>query len=268
MSGGNPQIRPEVGNTFTVGLVYQPQWLQGFDLSVDWLRVKLTDAIESFTVQQIVDQCYLNGDQDQCARITRDTSSGTDLIVFVNQSKQNINKSMFDGIDFEVGYSHAVSLLGGNERIGARLFGTYLMESSTTNFFGLKTDNTGSVPAQLFKKKANLVLNYSNGPFSWNMNGRYIGGGVTTPTWNQPNATTGAIKWDVADNHIGGSVFWDTRVAWRMSVAAGELELFANVQNLFNRDPPLVLTQGIGTQTAGNYDQIGRRYVAGVNLKF
>ncbi|MFO1502425.1 MAG: TonB-dependent receptor [Steroidobacteraceae bacterium] len=267
VSGGNPQIRPEVGNTFTVGLVYQPQWLQGFDLSVDWLRVKLTDAIESFTVQQIVDQCYLNGDQDQCARITRDTSSGTDLIVFVNQSKQNINKSMFDGIDFEVGYSHAVSLLGGNERIGARLFGTYLMESSTTNFFGLKTDNTGSVPAQLFKKKANLVLNYSNGPFSWNMNGRYIGGGVTTPTWNQPNATTGAIKWDVADNHIGGSVFWDTRVAWRMSVAAGELELFANVQNLFNRDPPLVLTQGIGTQTAGNYDQIGRRYVAGVNLK-
>ncbi len=268
VSGGNPEIRPEVGDTFTLGLVYQPDWLPGFDVSVDWLRVKLTDAIESFTVQQIVDQCYLNGDQDQCARITRDTSSGTDLIVFINQSKQNINKSMFDGIDFEMGYSHAVNLLGGNERISARLFGTYLMESSTTNFFGLKVDNTGSVPAQLFKKKANLVLNYSNGPFSWNMNGRYLSGGATTLTWNQPNATTGAITWNVADNHTGGSVYWDTRVAYRLDVGGGEMELFANVQNLFDRDPPLVLTQGIGTQTSGNYDQIGRRYVAGVNLKF
>ena len=55
VSGGDPNIRPEKGDTFTIGLVYRPDWLPGFDLSVDWLRVKLSDAIESYTVQQIID---------------------------------------------------------------------------------------------------------------------------------------------------------------------------------------------------------------------
>ena len=267
VSGGDPNISPEKGDTFTVGLVYRPEWLPGFDMSVDWLRVQLNDSIESFTAQQIVDQCYQNGDQDQCARITRDTSSGTDVIVFVNQAKQNINKALFNGVDFEVGYSHAVTLLGGGERISARLFGTYLIEASTTNFFGVKTDNTGSVPLQYFKKKANMSLGYSRGGFSWNLNGRYNSGGSTNLTWNQPDAN-GVTNWNVADNHTGGSVYWDTRMSYRMPVGGGEVELFGNVQNLFDRNPPLVLQQGVGLQTAGGYDQIGRRYVAGVNLKF
>lgn len=268
VSGGDPNIRPEKGDTFTVGLVYRPEWLPGFDMSVDWLRVKLSDAIESYTVQQIIDKCYLDGDQDQCARITRDTSSGTDLIVFINQSKQNINKSMYNGVDFELGYSRRITLFGGAERLGARLFGTYLIESSTTNFAGVKTDSTGSLPAQLFTKKANLVVTYTNGPFSFNLNGRYNNGGANSLNWNVPNSSGTVTTWNVADNHTGGSVYWDTRVAYRINVGGGELELFGNVQNLFDRDPPLVLLQGIGTQTAGGYDQIGRRYVAGVNLKF
>jgi outer membrane receptor protein involved in Fe transport len=264
--GGNPEIKPEKGDTFTVGLVYQPDWLPGFDMSVDWLRVKLSDAIEQYSAQDIVNKCYLEGDQDQCSKITRDASSGTDVIIFVNQSKQNINKSMYDGVDFELGYSHGIHVFGGAERLSARLFGTYLRESSTTNFAGVKTDNTGSLPAQLFTKKANMVLTYMNGPFSWNLNGRYNNGGYTSSTWNVPPAT-GAITW-VADNHTGGSVYWDTRIGYRLSVGGGDLELFGNVQNLFDRDPPLVLQQGIGLQTAGGYDQIGRRYVVGVNLKF
>jgi outer membrane receptor protein involved in Fe transport len=268
VSGGNPEIRPEVGDTFTVGLIYRPNWLPGFDISVDWLRVKLADAIEAYTVQTIVDKCYLDGDEDQCARITRDASSGTDLITFVNQSKQNINKSLFDGIDFELGYSHSINLFGGGERVSARLFGTYLRESSTTNFAGVKTDSTGSLPAQLYTKKANLVLSYLNGPLSWNLNGRYNNGGTNSLNWNVPGANGIVTTWNVADNHTGGSVYWDTRVAWRINMGKGDIELFGNVQNLFDRDPPKALLQGIGLQTAPGYDQIGRRYVAGVNLKF
>jgi outer membrane receptor protein involved in Fe transport len=269
VSGGNPNILPEKGDTFTVGLVYRPMWLPGFDVSVDWLRVKLTDAIEAYTVQQIIDKCYEDGDQDQCARITRDTSSGTDLIVFINQSRQNINKAMYDGLDFEMGYSRRINLFGGGERLTARLFGTYLLESSTTNFAGVKTDNTGSLPAQLFTKKANLSLGYMNGPFSWNINGRYNNGGTTNLNWNVADANGTVATWNVSDNRTGGSVYWDTRLAYRLELGGGgDIEIFGNVQNLFDRDPPLVLLQGIGLQTSGGYDQIGRRYVAGVNVRF
>lgn len=268
VSGGNPSIEPEKGDTFTVGLVYRPGWLPGFDLSVDWLRVELSDAIEAYTAQTIVDRCYQDGDQDQCARITRGLdASGNDIIVFINQSKQNINKATFDGVDFELGYTRAIHLLGGSERLSVRLLGTYLIEASTTNFAGVKTDSTGSLPAQYFTRKLNLNLSYMNGGFSWSLNGRYNNGGATTLTWNQPDAN-GVINWNVADNHTGGSVYWDTRLAYRLPVGNGEVEVFGNVQNLFDRDPPLVLLQGVGAQTAGGYDQIGRRYVMGVSMRF
>jgi len=267
VSGGNPNIRPEVGKTFTVGLIYRPDWLQGFDMSVDWLRVQLNDAIESFTPQQIVDQCYLNGDQDQCAHITRDASTGTDRIIFVNVSKQNINKALFDGVDFELGYSHGIDLLGGGERLSARLIGTYLREASTTNFFGVKVDNTGSLPAQYFTKKVNLNLAYTRDAFSWSLNGNYNNGGTTNLNWNRPDAS-GVTNWNTADNHTGASVYWDTRLSYRVPLGAGDVEFFGNVRNLFDRDPPLVLTQGVGAQTTGGYDQLGRRYVIGVNMRF
>jgi outer membrane receptor protein involved in Fe transport len=268
VSGGNPNIRPEVGNTFTVGLVYRPDWLAGFDMSVDWLRVKLNGAIASYTPQQIVDRCYLNGDLDQCANITRDASTGTDRIIFVNRQVQNINHALFSGIDFEVGYSHGIKVLGGGERIRARVIGTYLIEASTTNFLGQKTDSTGSLPAQYFTRKINLNVDYTRGAFSWGLGANYNNGGTTDLNWNQPDAD-GVINWSAADNHTGASVYWNTRLSWSLALShGGELEFFGNVQNLFDRDPPLVLTQGIGTQTAGGYDQIGRRYVAGVNLRF
>jgi outer membrane receptor protein involved in Fe transport len=51
-------------------------------------------------------------------------------------------------------------------------------------------------------------------------------------------------------------------------LGAGDVEFFGNVRNLFDRDPPLVLTQGVGAQTTGGYDQLGRRYVIGVNMRF
>src|SRR6185369_5016122 len=44
--GGNPNLTPEEANTFTAGVVYRPNWLPGFDVSVDWLRVSLKGAIE------------------------------------------------------------------------------------------------------------------------------------------------------------------------------------------------------------------------------
>jgi outer membrane receptor protein involved in Fe transport len=128
-------------------------------------------------------------------------------------------------------------------------------------------ENTGSVPAQYFTKKVNLSLGYSRGGLSWNLNGRYNNGGANSLAWNLPDAN-GVTNWNVADNHTGGSVYWDTRLSYRMDLGGADVELIGNVQNLFDRDPPLVLLQGVGAQTSGGYDQIGRRYVVGLNLRF
>lgn len=270
VSGGDPNIKPETGDTYTVGFVYRPNWLPDFSMSVDWLSVKLKNAIELLSTQQIVDQCYVQGDEQQCARITRaiDVGTGQDRIIFINQQRQNLGKATYEGIDFEFGWSRGINLLGGSERLTARLFGTYLLESSTTNFAGVKTDNTGSVGSQHFEKRVNLTLGYQRGGFGWNLNGRYDDGGINSIFNNVQDANGVVATWNVADNSTGSSVYWDTRVSYRFTMGGVETELFGNVQNLFDRDPPWISTvQGIG-QTAGNYDLIGRRFAAGINLRF
>ena len=266
VNGGNPEVEPEEGNTFTAGFVYRPNWVPNLSLSVDWLRVSLKGAIETLQAQDVIDRCYINGDTDQCARITRDPS--TNIILFVPQTAQNLSRSYHESVDVEVGYSHGINLFGGNERIGVRLFGSYLIESSTTDSKGVKTDSTGSVLLNYYKRKINANFSYSNGPFRWNLSARYNNGGKMNTSYNVYRESLGGVLYDVADNTIGSSVYWDTRLGYDIPVASGELELFANVTNLFDRDPPLVLTENSSAQTGGDYDTIGRRFVVGFNMRF
>lgn len=274
VSGGNPALKPEEADTYTVGFVYRPEWLPGFDVSVDWLSVSLTDAIESLTSQQIVDACYVNGDADQCTRITRD--AGTNRITFIDQQFQNLSKAKISGVDLEIGYMRAITLLGGNERIGFRTFVSWLDENSRTNSLGVKTDSVGNVPLQLNEWKATAMLNYMNGPFRWNLQARYVGDGYQSDVWNVPNAQGVVTTWDVADNEIGSVTYLDTRLGYEIPLGDGTMEIYANVNNLLDRTPPRIMTQfasgtlraDTGLGTISSYDLQGRRYAVGVSLRF
>jgi outer membrane receptor protein involved in Fe transport len=266
VQGGNPEVNPETANTVTVGLVFTPEFLPGFDMSIDWLRVELKDAIEQLAAQQVIDQCYLNGDQEQCAKIFRDPT--TTAILYIPQIYENLSLATTEAVDAEIGYTRAINLLGGNERFSARLIGSYLIENSTTSAAGVKTDQTGSVAFNLQQTKVNLLTTYINGPFSWNISGRYIGGGKLNTLWNTVRPQTGAIYWDVADNDVGAVIYWDTRIGYNLDIGGGRVELFANVQNLTDKDPPIIRGDNISTQVSGGYDRMGRRYVVGFNLEF
>jgi iron complex outermembrane receptor protein len=270
VQGGNPEVKPEEADTYTAGFVYRPQWLPGFDVSVDWLSVDVAGSIEQFQAQEIVDACYIRNDPDQCANITLDALGEVTL---VNQTFQNVSKANISGVDLEMGYSHPVKIFGGNEQIGVRLFASYLEENSTTNSTGVTTDRAGQVAGapivySLPQKKATANLNYSRGPFRSFVQLRYIGGAV----YDAQNGI-GVNNFVVADNDIASIVYTDARVSWDMSFGDTELELFGNVTNLFDRDPPVVpfftaATAAPAQYNAGVYDVVGRRFALGVNVKF
>jgi len=267
VTGGNPSLDPERANTYTFGVVYRPSWFSGFDMSVDWLSVSLRDMIASLTAQQIVDGCYKNGDQDQCALITRDANN---VITFVNSSYQNLTKAKIAGVDAELGYSHRVTIVGGDERLGLRMFTSYLDQNSRTNSAGVKTDLVGDINSQLLKWKATAMLTYGNGPLSWNLQARYLGKGLLSTTYNIPTAT---VPWNVSNNTIGSVTYFDTRLGYKIPMGDGSLELYGNINNLLDRNPPQVLAvfgglYANGGQYSSVYDGLGRRFAVGFNLKF
>src|SRR3546814_9326062 len=45
-SGGNPGLKLETADTFTVGAVFQPDWFPNFRLSIDYYDIKVAGAID------------------------------------------------------------------------------------------------------------------------------------------------------------------------------------------------------------------------------
>ncbi len=55
---GNTNLSPERGQTTEIGVVYQPDFLPGFQISMDYYRIAVKGIISAPSLQQIVDGCF------------------------------------------------------------------------------------------------------------------------------------------------------------------------------------------------------------------
>ncbi|MCH7501892.1 MAG: TonB-dependent receptor [Proteobacteria bacterium] len=114
--GGQPNVIPETGDTFTAGLVWSPEFGDSnTTVTLDYWQVDIEDGISSLGVQFILDQCHLAGDQTQCAKITRNADFSVaqilDLDINVaDQGAQGIDTEIRWGMDTDVGQWEAALL--------------------------------------------------------------------------------------------------------------------------------------------------------------
>lgn len=273
-SNGTPDIQPEEARTKTFGAVYQPAWAQGLSASLDWYEVEVTDNINQITAGQVVSGCYQDGDVDLCQFITRggepsleDPSINYISLVGVPYFNQNSVKA--SGVDFEIGFRTDVDWFGGGESVNVRVLGSYLKERSNTNSVGLTTELQGNFG--LPKWTALVSGSYNRGPLSLSMTTRYTDSMLINPNWNFNGSST---RWDVYDNKVNTEVLVDARVGYNFAAAGGNLGLFLNINNLFDRDPHEFLTGAFnsgfstGTGLGVTGDERGRRYTLGMRLNF
>ena len=279
VSGGNPSVNPEEGKTYTAGFVYQPDWLDGLSLSIDWYDISIKDNINAFGVANILSGCYQEKDADLCKLIERTGPPITDIngksiasISIVNDVFINVNSQDATGVDFEVSYGTNVDWFGGGEFFNVRALGSYLSENSRTNSAGLKTlsEGTFGLPDWKFQVSAG----YNRGPLNLNLQARFTAETLQSLNNNiyQANFKGGAVRYDVADNTVDSSVLVDGRISYNFAYKGGNINLFGNVNNLFDEDPQEFLealsglSQAVGDGHVG--DKRGRRYVVGFKFDF
>jgi len=265
-SGGNPNVNPEKADTITFGGVYQPSWAQGVALSVDYYDIKIKGAIAQLGAQNIIDQCYA-GATALCDQITRDPQ--TDRIVRIDDVFLNVNQARTRGIDFEASYNANIAVFGGAETLSLRAFATYIAENSTTNLGAAKVDRVGETGGGFGKVDAphwtgTASVTYANGPLSLFLQERYIGSGTYDATW-----TEGV---DIDDNHVSAAWYTNLEARYSFEALGGDQELFFNVSNLFDKNPPLAPQASYYTGTThtnvGLFDMIGRRFTAGLRFEY
>jgi iron complex outermembrane receptor protein len=100
--GGNPNLDPESGDSFTAGVAWSPEFAPGFSMTVDYWKISLDDAIAPLSAQNILSSCANTADPVSCALITRFSSGDID---FVFSDNQNLGSYKREGLDFNFKYS-------------------------------------------------------------------------------------------------------------------------------------------------------------------
>lgn len=270
-AGGNPNLDPETSKTYTVGFVFQPRFAPGLSSSVDYWNVDIDGAIGSLGFQRIVDDCFASPGSGVCSLVTRDPV--TNRLSQVRNITQNIAAAAGRGIDVELGYTRPISLFAENERLSLRLFWSHLIENSTTTdranpdtYFDLAGQTgVGVLP----KDSVTATQSYDIGRFNLSLSQRFISDGVYNKRYNLPG-----VRRDVLDNSVPSVLYVNLAARYAWDIGGGSLELYGNVQNLFDRDPPITptvfdasLAQTGNQVNAGLFDLLGRRFTLGVRFK-
>ena len=265
-STGNPTVRPERADTFTGGIVFQPSIPQGLSLSVDWYRIDNKDAIAQLGAQSILNDCFA-GAQQFCSLITRDPS--TRQVVFIENKYLNVARERVGGTDIELDYQHGIQLLGGGpEHVAARLIGSYLAHNSVTNQSIGTIDYAGQVGDGFNLPRLQVLaeFTYGNGPYRVLLQERFIGTGVIDVNYSEGV--------DIDRNTVPSIVYTDLDLKYTRPRQGGWplIEIYGHVTNLFDRDPPSVpnYTDFTGATPTNKtvYDVLGRRFSAGVTVRF
>lgn len=102
--GGNAQLGPEQGESYTIGFGWNPSFLDGFSMMIDYWNVDLERAISSYTVNAVLDKCIREGLADFCNKIDR--TDGTGFVDRVMTLQENVGTMKARGIDLSMNLNH------------------------------------------------------------------------------------------------------------------------------------------------------------------
>ena len=247
-SGGNIDLTEEQAETFTVGAVFTPSFLPGFDLTVDYWDITISNAISAVAAGDILDGCFDSADFPNvpfCGQFERRSDGGlSDL----TSGQINFAQLEAAGVDVAAGYSFDV----GENAFGIRMVGTW--QERLNQFFN-PLDLTEVDPEIREISRPEYVGNVT---LSWSRD-RY---GLNFQT-NYQSAVAVAELEDILDGQFGDFGFFDESFVFDVNGTFElneRLSLYAGVNNLGDEEPYI-------TQSAFPVGPRGRFVFAGFTFK-
>jgi outer membrane receptor protein involved in Fe transport len=270
LTGGNPNLKPEKANTYTIGAVITPSTIvKGMSFSVDYFNIEITDVIQSYGFANIIDDCATTGNATYCSLIHRQSGTGSLWISptgYITDTLQNLGSLKTSGVDFTYDYRFSFRDMGLPDYGGLDLnfLGTYTGSFVIQGAPGTPADHcaglygvTCGIPQPKFKAKTRLTWTTPLHGFQASLDWRYIG---------SVNVDTGATG--TADSHIPEYSYFDVSMQYRFK---DRYTFRVGCNNLFDIDPP-VIGSGEGGNNANTYPQIydplGRYIFMGVTADF
>ncbi|GAA0390333.1 TonB-dependent receptor [Brevundimonas terrae] len=279
--GGRDLLEAETAESFSVGLILQPQFagVSGLNIAIDYWEFKIEDAVSRLGASAIIERCYEQStagtlDSGYCSLYQRTRNPGASddgKLASVNDAYVNVAEQNYRGIDVSLNWSFDLLNLG---RMTISSQNSYKMEDSET-FDGVTTDYLGnSFNYNGPRYTGQLAFNLDRGNWGYYYGITFIGrssdvdknggdifanskyanlpGGINSNDCTQPNSYCSryVLRTPLHDNHSASVRYRGD--GWNMTVG---------MQNIWDKAPPTV---GAGMFRMGNaalngYDMRGRR---------
>lgn len=296
LNGSNPNLREEQGTSLTLGAVFQPRFVPGLSLTVDYYNIKVDNVIFTLGAQTVIDLCYDSStgiNNQYCAAVFRrpdGTFQGQQNRVVGGTTVQfpplaaadtsflagpfNFAKLKTSGIDFDATYQTRIGSVDFNIR------GVLSWLISRDNYTNV-TDLTfrDRIKSELGDPEfaGSLEAKADFGDFDLAYNLRWIGK-QTIDFYETTHTVDGRAPTDL-DKF---PVVWTPNVFYHSFRLGFEptktYRFYLGVDNLFNRAPPYGFdgtcgTGGVFTCSASGtgtaiYENTGRFLYAGAVVKF
>jgi outer membrane receptor protein involved in Fe transport len=271
--GGNPDLSAEKSHTVTVGAVYMPPQVKGLQLSVDWYRITVDDAISTLGgggIQSVLDLCYntiRNAASVYCRAINRDPVTGQIAApTYVMTTNANIGGIATRGVDLAGHYNFTRD--GIQWTLDSNW--TYVNELTFTPIQDLPTlknrcvGTWGATCGQPVPRwKGTTRISMKRGPLLLSARARYTGP-VTVDSYALA-ANPPALE-SLTNPKIKSYTWLDLTAGYEFSRM---VSLTGGVRNVLDKDPPILGSSQLPANNTipATYDTLGRQLFVTLNVK-
>ncbi|TSB02264.1 TonB-dependent receptor [Sphingorhabdus contaminans] len=281
--GGNLNLAPEKADTWTLGFVFQPDFIPGFNVSLDYYNIKISNVIGTALPADIINACFgtvtaASASTAACTNIRRNPITGgldgdpaTTGGLF--GPTNNLGKLATDGFDLlanwkgDIGFADLSLAFVGNwtrsSKFNANPADPTSLNRECVGYFSVNCSFTGSIqPEFQTSTRATFGVGDVDLSFLW----RWIDAVEYEPA--EVAAGNGILP---QFRNIPAEHYFDLTARWN---ASDNFSFTFTVQNLLDNKPFVVgNTAGSTSFNSGNvfpstYDALGRRFGVAAKLTF
>ena len=132
-SGGNTNLINEEAKSYSIGMTFEPRFMENFLFTVDYVNIEISDAIVNLDTTQLMQACYdsstfpappLGDGTLPCSSFTRNAIG---QVIDFNQGQANASLFKFESLQMGINYDIEVATLLGevSDSMGARSLGDF-----------------------------------------------------------------------------------------------------------------------------------------------
>lgn len=283
-TGSNAKLDPSQSRNWSAGVVWSPKSIKGFSVSADFFNIDERDLIASIPTATILNDVEQKGPKSIYAPLVRRGTSlagetyfatGTPITapgqmtdrpsdeIWISNAIVNVAGYWQDGVDLKIDYKYNAGNLGTFDLSTAgtfiRQYVVQVLPSSPATgyqdgYYSAATSSTGVFP----RYRINSRLDWSRDSWTAGIAHTYV------PSLDDlSNATPYRVaKYHNFDVQVGYS-FKNSSNKWLKGLTTS-----VGVNNVFNKFPPLIPSEGNQSADINAYDPIGRFVYVQAKYKF